>query len=268
MNQAQPKTFMLLPDFMQKPDHRIHLGTLLLLNGDTKLPDPDDPLNEDTRVPIADDDVLRLTEEPWLYTRGRTYSGNLSLTAEIPVFTPVGGGFVLSRSKSEDLTIRCDKVETTRFAATKAYLARTLAAERFVQDYCQQTWSPSVYLVTGLKTAHNAVISNGRSRSYEGSLDPSVDTTSVGVPVKFGVSVGTESAEERNMDHSIKEPFIMAYQLTRLKLRRDGSLKKAESYNNYALFDDTRSDLVEDLADSFDSQWEVEEVAHDTVHDT
>jgi hypothetical protein len=259
---------MLLPDFMQKPGHRIHLGTLLLLNGDTKLPDPDIPLNEDTRVPIADTDVLNLTEEPWLYTKGRTYSGNLSLTAEFPVFTPVGGGFVLSRSKSEDLTIRCDKVETTRFAATKEYLVRAVAAERFVQEYCQQTWSPSVYLVTGLKTAHNAVISNDRSRSYRGSLDPSVDTTTVGVPLKFGVSVGTESAEERNVDHAIREPFILAYQLRRLKLRHDGSVKRDESYNNYALFDDTHPDLVENIADSFDSQWEMEEVAHDTMHDT
>ena len=226
MTQAQPKTFMLLPDYMHKPNHRIHLGTLLSLSDDMKLPDPSLPLNEETRIPVAAKDILAVVHEPWLYTNDQTVNGNLSVTAELPVFAPIGGGFVLGRSQNDNLSIRCDKVETTRFVATRAYLAKSLAAEAYVQEYCRQTWRPSVYLITGLMVAHNAVISSTRSKSHENSLSPFVDATAAGVPLKVGMSVGMANVRNHEAENTIKEPFILAYQLRRLKMKGDGSLRK------------------------------------------
>lgn len=266
MTQAQPKTFMLLPDSMHKPNDRVHLGTLLSLSDDIKLPDPSLPLNEETRIPIAAKDILAVVHEPWLYKNGQTFSGNLSLTAELPVFSPIGGGFVLGRSKTDNLSIRCDKVETTRFVATNAYLAKSLAAEAYVQEYCGQTWRPSVYLVTGLMVAHNAVISSTRSSSHETSISPSVDATAASVPLKVGMSVGMASAQNCEAGNTINEPFILAYQLRRLKLKSDGTLRKDKSFNDYALFDDTDPGVDADQADSFDLIWEDEQVLPSTVH--
>jgi hypothetical protein len=266
MTQAQSKTFMLLPDYMHKPNHNIHLGTLLSLSDDTKLPDPDLPLNEKTLISIAQENILTVVHEPWLFTNDQTFGGNLGLTAELPVFSPIGGGLVVGRSKTENLSIRCDRVETTRFVATNAYLAKSLAAEAYVQEYCRQTWRPSVYLVTGLMVAHNAAISSTRSKSHETSIGPSVDATAAGVPLKVGMSIEMADAQNHEAGNTVREPFILAYQLRRLKLKGDGSLRKDKSFNNYALFDDTDPDLDTDRVDSFELIWEDEQVLPSTVH--
>lgn len=126
---SQPKTFMLLPDYSHKPNGQVQLGTILFLSEDTKLPDPDAPLNEDTRIAPDAAKVKTLAEEPWSFVYDASRSGSGGIHAEIPVFAPVGGGFILGRSKSNTMTLKRDRLDTVRFAPTPQYLAQALASE-------------------------------------------------------------------------------------------------------------------------------------------
>ncbi|KAK4963136.1 hypothetical protein LTR10_000764 [Elasticomyces elasticus] len=231
---AQPKTFMLLPDYTHTPNRDITLGTLLMLSKDTGLPDPDLPLNISSRPPINNNNIKRSSEEPWHFQHNSGSNRSGGLDAEIPVFTPLGGGVALGRSKSSGFVVDCSKLETERFAPSNQYLSQALQDED-VQHYCRQYFFPSVYMVTGVKVAHGATIEGSNTKARNMSVNASVDTTALGVALKAGPSTGIETDEHLSMHTKISEPFILADQLKRLKLRRDGSVRKAENNNKHAL---------------------------------
>ncbi|KAK5723185.1 hypothetical protein LTR17_013905 [Elasticomyces elasticus] len=261
---AQPKTFMLLPDYTQPPNRDITLGTLLMLSRDTGLPDPDLPLNKSSRPPINDNDIKRSTEEPWYFEHSSGNSKTGSIDAQVPVFAPVGGSFALGRSKSVDFVVTCNRLETERFAPSNQYLSKALQDED-VQHYCRQYFFPSVYMVTGIKIAHEAGIGGRSAVAGHTSVSAWVDTTSVGVPLQAGPATGVSSAAHAVSRTTILEPFILAYQLKRLKLRRDGSLRKAESFNKHALFDDSNETHISSDGDL--GEWSIEDVVPTTQHD-
>lgn len=264
---SQPKTFMLLPDKMHKPDDDIHLGTILPLSKHTKLPDPDAPFNRYTRIsPWPSDMRHPLIEKPWLYTGGRVLSGSAAINAEVP-FVPVGGSFVLGRSKEENITIQCDRVETTRFVPNVEYLKQSMA-DRDVQQYCRGRWFPSVYMVTGIKVAYNANAEAGTTQSLSGGFDVSVDATAQGVPVNVGLSPKLNFSAEGKLNSGVEDAFILAYQLRRIKLRRDSTVRKHEPLNKHNLFSDDDDGKALTERDNFLESWEEAEVTVDTVHET
>lgn len=259
---AQRPTFMLLPDFGFHPGEDIQLGTLLLLSTETKLPDPDQPINTDTRLSPPISQVKRHGEHAWTFDSSTDSCWSAGVEADIPVFLPVGGSLGYGMTNKQRLVVECEQLDTERFVPTPTYLAEALADD-FVRAYCQKRWHPSVYLVTGLKIAKKATITTGVSRSHGGNIKAKLDASSFGVPVAAGPSFEASNAGTRDTARYIEGPFILAYQLKRLRLSRKGAVKAKESYNNFALFDDHIP--IED-SETLDS-WDFEEVQAGTEHD-
>ena len=265
MPATQVPTFMLLPDYSHAPDKDILLGTVLLLSKETKLPDPDLPVNETSRVNPSDDIIKRQVEAPWTFHSGDQRSWSGSLDADIPVFAPAGGGFGYGTKKSESFTIKCDRVDTQRFVPSRTYIAQTLQDD-FIRDYCRKQWFPSVYLVTGIKVAHKAVIQCADGSGQDIRAQLAVDGTTSGVPIKAGPSLETSKETSRDVGTTIAGPFVLAYQLKRLRLKKDASLKEVESFNKFALFDDdvSKSSSPDALLES----WDVDDIDLNSTFDS
>jgi hypothetical protein len=71
-------------------------------------------------------------------------------------------------------------------------------------------------------------------------------------------------ATHKDLSHSIEGPFVLAYQLRRLKLKRDSSVSSMKVFNKVALFDDTTD---ESTATVWLDDWEIEDVYPETAHD-
>ena len=155
-------------------------------------------------------------------------------------------------------------MDTERFVPSLAYLTQALKSD-FIRDYCRKWWSPSIYLVTGLKIAEKASVQSGSSYNNGGNVHATVDATALGVPLKAGPSAEASTAKARGNAKYIEGPFLLAYQLKRLKLKRDGFLKSSESFNKFALFDDSAS--VEGSAENDIMElWDMEDVEPNTDH--
>lgn len=261
MNVHRP-SFMLLPDFGFSPGEDIHLGTLLLLSSETRLPDPDLPLNSDDRVVPPSAHIKRHIEHSWKFDQSTQSAWSAGLEADIPVFLPAGGGVGCSLNKSRTLTVECELVETERFVPTSSYVAKSLSSD-FIQDYCKKKWHPSVYLVTGLKTARRATIRSSTTQGHDGHIKAKLDATSMGVAINAGPSLEASKGRDADTATYVEGPFLLAYQLKRLRLSSKGTVKSSERFNKFALFDDQ---ALTEGSEQLDS-WDVEDVQPETVHD-
>lgn len=263
IERAQPKTYMLLPTFDFSPDGDVQLGTILGLSKDTKLPDPDIPLNEKTRIEPADDKIIRSMAKLWAYKHGRVYSGSGAIDAEVP-FQPAQGGLGFGRSKDDNLAIKCEWVKTQRFVPPEQYVSDALK-DPWVSEYCRKHWRPNVYLVTGLKVAHNAVIGNGDKRGFNANANASVDASGLGVPIKAGPRIDLTMKAEQTLDSTVEGSFILAYQLKRLRLKRDGTLKSSKGHDEFAFCDDRELQVNDSAPDVLNQYWDIEDVTEEAA---
>lgn len=255
---SQPRSFMLLPDWSYKPED-VRLGTLLYLSSETKLPDPDVPANKGAIVEPDASDVKALVESPFAFTYDKGHTRELGFDAELPVFSPVSGGIGYNRHKSDKFAITCATLETARFAPSSSYLARSLQNEK-ITEYCKQHHRPSVYLVTGVKVASKAMIKQDHGQGFGGKLSGQVDTTATGLPLNVGPTLESDYSKHNERESAIEGPFVLAYQLKRVRMKRDGSVKDSEGYTKHALFNDVEvaGDTLE--VAPLEDMWEVEDV--------
>jgi hypothetical protein len=264
--EAQRKTFMLLPDFSYPPSRDIFLGTVLPWSKETKLPDPEYPLNEGTRVTPPENAIRTQVEQGWSSKHVKGTLVSPSIDAELPVFSPVSGTAAYNKTGSQTLNITCD-LRTERFAPSPQYIVDTLKDPRVLAQ-CQKYWRPSVYLVTGLMIAENATIKKATDGTHSGKIHGGVDMSSLGAPLNIGA--GFESAKSLSDDISttLQKPFILAYELIRLRIKGDGSVKKQEKFVRHALFDDSRQEVKETTVESLEKEWDAEIVTSAMVHAT
>jgi hypothetical protein len=262
------KTFMLLPQFDFPIGGEIQLGTFLSLSKETKLPDPDFPLNDKTRITPDEKDVKRQMFNDW---STQLVSGKIvspSLEAEVPLFAPVNGGLGYKWTSDQNLVIQGD-LATERFPVMTTYLVKSLQDE-WVQKYCKKTvWPrPSVYLVSGRMLIRNAKVEAAEARDHSGNLRIGVDASAAGIPVKVGPGIEAGKQSEAKIGGRPQMDFILAYQLTRVKMKGDASVKGHETYTKHALWDD--NGRAEDIVstDTLERYWEFEVVDEATEHDS
>lgn len=265
---SQRKTFMLLPRFDYPVDGQIQLGTLLSL-GKGKIPDPDMPLNdEETRIRPNSSEIKRQTFQNWNVELEESSSLTPGFEADLPIFSPIGGALGHNRSTFSRLAIKCDLV-TERFTPTPQYLSEALK-DSWVSDYCHKSVRPSVYLVSGRMLANNADIESTYAKSHGATVRVTSDASALGLPLCAGIGVEGSSTSSEYFGAHPQHAFILAYELTRLKLkRRTATVKEQIVYTRGALFDDSVTSIDDD-GDSvlnLDTAWHIEVVDRSTEHD-
>ncbi|KAK4888083.1 hypothetical protein LTR27_012979 [Elasticomyces elasticus] len=123
--EAQRKTFMLLPDFSYPPNRNIFLGTVLPWSRETKLPDPEYPLNTGTRITPPEHKIRTQAEPGWSAKHLKGTLISPSLDAELPVFSPFSASAAYNKTGSQTFDITCN-LKTERFAPSPQYLVDAL----------------------------------------------------------------------------------------------------------------------------------------------
>lgn len=264
MNALQP-SFMLAPSFGFLPDRDIHLGTVLTSSKGsrfTKLPDLKRPLNKTTRVPVDPSVVQKQEYKPWSWDSSKGSSAGLHLHADISFLSGIGGGFGGDWSKGKGLVIECESASTSNFLPDAKYLAQTVQDD-LIKTIGRKLAPPPLYMITGLMVATGARITVTQTRSRGVSGDLSADGTQVGIPVKLGPEGEFHRDSSSKLANVPTQPFILAYEIIRLKMKRDGSVTEQDE-NTWALFDDETllgEERDEAAAAAFERDWELHEVS-------
>jgi hypothetical protein len=84
----------------------------------------------------------------------------------------------------------------------------------------------------------------------------------------LNVGAGLEGSKSSfsKLGTSLQESFILAYELTRLRIKRDGSLKYQEKFVKHALYDDRKQQGEKVEIEALEKDWETEVVTLGTVH--
>jgi hypothetical protein len=253
MNALQP-SFMLLPNFSFLPDRDLHLGTILTSVKGSKLPDPKRPLNKSTRREISPSDVQTQEFKPWSWDSSKHTSTGGGLHADVPLLTGIGSSFTKSAAKGNSLMIRCDSMIVSSFRPDIRYLAQTVQDE-VVKAIAQKLFGPPLYMIVGLMTAVGAQIVVSQDRNHEFASGLGVDGTPLGVPLTVGPSAERSHSSSFNLVGTTTEPFLLAYEIVRIRMKRDGTVKEQDE-NKWALFNDEEPGDHEesDIAD-FERDW-------------
>jgi hypothetical protein len=257
-------TYMLPPTLSLVPDRDIKLGMLIPLT-DTRphLPDPDCNLTDSPNYLWPDQTVIKSdVEEPWTYDDAYKKSTSGGIWADVPILTAICGSLGFECSRSEHITVQAQRVETSWFTPSSAYIATALrepsAREHFLQDP-----KARVFMITGMKIAYDAEIFLGKEKAKEFHGDAGIDLTVVSAPIRVGPKAAVSQSRETHFQTRKAGPFVLAYQLKQIRKKRNG-LTEAKGYNRHAfLFDDHVDVTVAESA--LEDEWDIEEVGPDTV---
>lgn len=115
--------------------------------------------------------------------------------------------------------------------------------------------------------ATKATITSKHAQGHGGHVNLAVDTSATTVPVKIGPRLEASSSNEADCERKPQQDFILAYELTRIRLRSDGTVKKSETFVEAALFDDRRRVVDKTSEDNLDQYWEYGVVDQDVELD-
>jgi len=257
--EAHQPSFMLLPNFSFLPDQDVHLGTILTSAKGSKLPDPRRPLNGATRKDVDSSLTREQTHKPWSWDSSKDFSAKGGLHAEISFLTGIGGSMSKDGAKGKSLVIACDQVDTLNFQPTSKYLAQAVQDDN-VRAVGQKRFGPPLYMVVGLMVATGAEITVMKNSSQGLSGKLSVDATQVGAPLNVGSEGEYSKASRSRLTDVPIEPFLLGYEIRRLRMRRDGSFSERDE-NKWALFDDETTRGDDAIISEFERVWEVDTVS-------
>jgi len=245
-------SYMLLPNFTFIPGGQIQLGSILPAIKGGDLPDPNRPQNSSFRVSV-DASLMNGKQDfkPWCFDSRKDVKNKSALQASISLLTGVGGHVSGERSKAREIMIDSDHVRLESFRPDKKYLAKALDDD-MLRTLSRKLSRPPLYMVTGIMVAHGAVVRVSDERGAAVGAGVEADLTSQGVPLNTGVDVEHSHSGRSAVVNVPTEPFILAYQIVRLRKRGGGITD--EDHNKWGLFSDDREDDEEsDLLD-----WEID----------
>jgi len=252
-------TYMLPPTLSLVPDRDVKLGMLIPLS-DTRphLPDPECNLTDSFNYVWPDQTLIKSNvEEPWTYDDAYEKSTSGGIWADIPILTAVCGSLGFERSKSEDITVQARRVETYWFMPSSKYIADALR-EPSAREYLLQDLKSSIFMITGMKIAYDAEISLAEEEAREFHENLGADLTALSAPIRVGPKAAMGRSRKTHFQTKKAGPFVLAYQLKRIRKRKNGSIE-ATRYNRHAfLFDDDVATAVAETR--FEDEWDVEEV--------
>ncbi|KAK6420019.1 hypothetical protein LTR95_016981 [Oleoguttula sp. CCFEE 5521] len=236
MTTHQP-TFMLLPDTSFLPGKGIQLGTLLPVETASKYPDARRPLNSTSRIPVEEASITRQTHKQWFLDTSEQASGKVGLSAELSIIPILSGGLSGSRAVKDSVKITAENVAVEWFAPMETYISQA-TTNPILRKYAGTMRRKPIYMVTGLMTASVATIEYVKDRSGSAGAKLAVDGAAFGAPGKLGPEFEGSRSYERRQGSSPVEPFLLAYQLLRIRLKRQEGQFEARMETKWALAGD------------------------------
>lgn len=254
-------TFMLLPNFTYMPDGPLQLGSIIPRSKETKRPDPRRLLNRSTLSPPSE--TTEQIFEPWSWDSEEEHSRNAGVFAEVSMLTGVGGRFEGNRTRLNRFKIRCDKATQKIFCPDDTYVLQAIEGPD-IQTILKKSQRPTIFLVTGIMVAHGASIAVQPSLGASLGLKVTADATPLGVPLAAGGDIGFANIASSKLENVPTEPFILAYQLRRIRRKFFSDSTTEGDENTWALFDDAGIGDEERLQ-SFKDTCEMDSVTPDTI---
>jgi hypothetical protein len=216
-------------DISPPDEGHLDLGSLLY-NLDDGV---DYPINDEP-VPIPEARISPKTEDRWHKKEGvKTTLRDLRSTNNLSVWAKIfgqnGPGLALKWlwEKSDHAVLTVGEVWTRTFVPTRAYIEASVAAEE-VQTHLglqPKRQKPPIYMVTGIKVAHEVSLSSTRSRARTLEGDASATESQMSTSTGFRAAFKRETAAEDSFDGS--DDFILGIRVC--KIWWDGETTKVEN---------------------------------------
>ena len=244
-------TYIVAPNWDFLPDGPISLGSLVT--------DPKNParsLNRKNREPIEPTDITTSPKHNWSITHEELLLGRVGIWASFlaPIFG-FGADSAIHGNRDKDELYACKTLETIYFQPDQAYIAKSLQ-DPVVKAYTEKFWHMCVYMVTGVKIARGATLKTSSGTGFGAEVKIGLDGTPGGVPAGGGPKVTGETKKKITVKFGRSEDFVLAYQLIRIKPKKDGSFVEKD-YNKWALLDDDEESEAEKGARALEEAWEM-----------
>ena len=250
-------TYFLAPHCDFPPDGLIALGSIIV---NPKTPQKSLNSRSKQRVAIPADELHETFKDNWEDAIKTGRNDRVTLwTSFLQMILGLGADVSVGRKNGREDVYQFRRLETKYFEPDAAYIQKSLQQEG-VQAYVSATrYQKPIYMVTGVKIARGAAVTSKRMIAYEGMLRVGLDATALtGVPISAGPGIQTLGRKERHVDFDGGSDYVFAYRVLKIRLRRDGSVKRLESFNKGALFGiDEDNGTQEELNTSF---WTIEEL--------
>lgn len=167
----------------------------------------------------------------------------------------MGANAAVSLLDNTGLSLVCDELDITMFRPTQAYLAQALQDD-LVKAVGRKLARPPLYMVTGLMVASGVDFTSSRVHNQAVSGAAQADATSLGVPLNIGPEFGQERSRNEVLSGVQNQSFILAYQLIRIRRKRDGSVEERDE-NRWALFSDDDTSFDRCCGQNLYMDWDI-----------
>jgi hypothetical protein len=203
------KTYFILRNLSYEPSGVIDLGKIV-----SSPKTPDQPLNPESRLPVEDLNIERVVEDNWKKTVKEHSHGHIGIWAKFVETFGGQGSITRDRTKSQKYTF--EQLETRHFRPNKTLLENQLAISTVDEYIKAHKFSKNVYMITGIKIATKAFVSDEESIEWKARFAIGANLTATGTPVSFGPDAAISSEVTDTTSTSIKKSFVFAYRLTEI----------------------------------------------------
>jgi hypothetical protein len=215
------KSYFLTPSWDLKPDEvtlgsvvanfktpqKVLSATTLTTNIDTPIPPP-------------------IEEKPCSGTAKKSRQWSIGLFATFIQVITLGGEVSFSSSSTLEVEYSCDSMETRRFTPSLSYIAKA-AEDADVKDHLNMGGlGAKVFMVTGIKTAHNVTITTTEEKEKETTAQVGVDIPAAQMTI--GPKGSHKSTKYEKHTRTIAGPIVFAFQVEKIRVNRKGKAVSGE----------------------------------------
>ena len=256
------KCYFLAPTRNYAPDNRIRLGSII-----SSASVPDEPINQ-TAFPIEPAAVDTLTETGWSLTHSQLREASAGIWASfLQLIIGLGGDAGFSSLTNDSETLSCERVVTSEFMPTKAFVEACVNSADVSSHLIEHKHSflfasrpKPIYMITGIKVAHNASHVYEVARERKVYLHLGIDGTSAGVPLSAGPDGSIARGSTQGGAAAAVNAFVLGFRLRQINVRAKDNIEH-KGFTDGAVFD--KDDTGQDRKEVEKIDLEVEGLAED-----
>jgi hypothetical protein len=182
--------------------------------------DPKDPGEPITRapIPVTDDEKQVMTSKNFEATLKR--SASLGAGLWLKFFQSLGIELSGNSDKNTDKLLKFDRLETWTFRPSDEYMSASVQAREVQEWFLRYGTKKRLYIVTGVKVAYGAKVSDMIRTSRSGKVLAGFDGNAAGVPFAAGPKGEASKGIENAVRFESDDPFVFAYQLREIRYRK------------------------------------------------